>query len=795
MRDLGATVLSAIGRLRLFLERRYKVLLAGGGALVVVGAASFGPVVRWRATAEAERRGLTLEVEQVRPAWWGIELRGVRVAPEGVKGAAAELGTVRVGFGLGLSVREVEVHGGALRLSGTADELSKQVAEWRKRRPRGSGEGGGGTRMRLAVDGIDLVWRGLGPEPTYAWGLRFERAEDGSEKAGVDRIRAPLGAARLEARRTSVAARRIGERRVVERVIADGIEATLNVDAARTEGELGQAGAQKPKAGTRPASATVRDDPFVPDATRGPKLRAALRMAATTLEEALPPGGVLTLAGLRVRVIRRGEALNIGPSELRIERTREAAEIALVPGARADRGATPLALRATLPFAESAVRFEIEGGPISLAALGVQEGNFGLIAVQDATIEAKAKATLSADGTVVGFAGNGKLNRVSIKRAELAPDPLHGIRLGFSVRGDATLDGSRIRVEEGELTVGEVKTRASLDITRSPEGATAKAKGGVPLASCQALLDALPEGLAPRLASVRLSGTFALDAELAFDSSKPADTQVRIAVKNECRVSELPPELSPRRFLAPWTREVKGPDSLPMQVDSGPGTPTWIPFDAISPYMEAAILVCEDGRFPHHRGFDFRAIENSIRDNLKAGRFVRGASTVTMQLAKNLYLGQEKTLSRKLQEAVFTMLLEQELSKVELLELYLNVVEFGPGIYGIGPAAHHYFAKHPRDLTLGQAMFLASILPDPDAQHFRPDGYLSPGWSNYLRRLMKIAHERKRISDEELEAGLAEQVGFRMPGDVPHAPPPPPGALDDDAPPELPTRGALGHRD
>ena len=175
---------------------------------------------------------------------------------------------------------------------------------------------------------------------------------------------------------------------------------------------------------------------------------------------------------------------------------------------------------------------------------------------------------------------------------------------------------------------------------------------------------------------------------------------------------------------------------------------------------------------------------------------MRGASTLSMQLAKNLYLGQEKTLSRKLQEAVFTMLLEQELSKVELLELYLNVVEFGPGIYGIGPAAQYYFAKHPRDLTLGQALYLASILPNPDASHFKEDGRLSPGWTSYLKRLMQIAHDRKRINDDELEAGLGEQVAFRVPGGG-GAAPPPDRDLDDDAPPELPAlpSGALGRRD
>jgi membrane peptidoglycan carboxypeptidase len=129
-----------------------------------------------------------------------------------------------------------------------------------------------------------------------------------------------------------------------------------------------------------------------------------------------------------------------------------------------------------------------------------------------------------------------------------------------------------------------------------------------------------------------------------------------------------------------------------------------------------------------------------------------------MQLAKNLYLGREKTLSRKLQEAAFTLLLEERLSKEDILELYLNVVEFGPGIYGIRNAALHYFNSHPGELSLAQAMFLASILPNPKANHFQADGALKPAWAKHLQYLMRVARKINRIGDDELEAGMNEQL-------------------------------------
>jgi membrane peptidoglycan carboxypeptidase len=131
-----------------------------------------------------------------------------------------------------------------------------------------------------------------------------------------------------------------------------------------------------------------------------------------------------------------------------------------------------------------------------------------------------------------------------------------------------------------------------------------------------------------------------------------------------------------------------------------------------------------------------------------------------MQLAKNLYLKREKTLSRKLEEALLTTLLEQELSKSELMELYLNVIEFGPGIYGVGPAALYYFNTSPGDLSLGQALYLASVLPNPKQRHFTADGHVSEGWMGYLRKLMRIAWKIGRVTEEEYQQALEESLQF-----------------------------------
>ena len=146
---------------------------------------------------------------------------------------------------------------------------------------------------------------------------------------------------------------------------------------------------------------------------------------------------------------------------------------------------------------------------------------------------------------------------------------------------------------------------------------------------------------------------------------------------------------------------------------SGPGSRDWVPFGAMSPHLHTAAVTCEDPGFLAHRGYIPQAFENSLKDDLKQGRFLRGGSTITMQLAKNLWLYRDKTLTRKLQEVLLAIALESCFTKSEILELYLNVVEFGPDLYGIGAAVQHYFHTTPEALSPEQAFYLALLLPHP----------------------------------------------------------------------------------
>jgi monofunctional biosynthetic peptidoglycan transglycosylase len=139
----------------------------------------------------------------------------------------------------------------------------------------------------------------------------------------------------------------------------------------------------------------------------------------------------------------------------------------------------------------------------------------------------------------------------------------------------------------------------------------------------------------------------------------------------------------------------------------------WVPYERISVHLKRAVVAAEDAKFLDHEGFDWEAIQKAISRNEKRGRVVAGASTISQQLAKNLFLSGDRSYLRKGQEAVITWMLERTMSKRRILELYLNVAEWGEGIFGAEAAARHHFGVPASSLTPAQAAWLASILPSP----------------------------------------------------------------------------------
>jgi monofunctional glycosyltransferase len=139
----------------------------------------------------------------------------------------------------------------------------------------------------------------------------------------------------------------------------------------------------------------------------------------------------------------------------------------------------------------------------------------------------------------------------------------------------------------------------------------------------------------------------------------------------------------------------------------------WVPYERISTHLKRAVIAAEDAKFADHEGFDWEAIEKAHEKNLKKGHVVAGGSTISQQLAKNLFLSGARSPWRKAQEAIITVMLEAVMSKRRILEIYLNVIEWGNGVFGAEAAARHYYRTSAANLGAEQSAWLAAIVPDP----------------------------------------------------------------------------------
>lgn len=172
----------------------------------------------------------------------------------------------------------------------------------------------------------------------------------------------------------------------------------------------------------------------------------------------------------------------------------------------------------------------------------------------------------------------------------------------------------------------------------------------------------------------------------------------------------------------------------------------WVPLSRISPHLRRAVVAAEDASFFTHEGFDWEGMKDAALYDLEKGELKRGGSTITQQLAKNLYLSSERSIFRKAHEALITRSLEHHLSKERILELYLNVAEWGTGVYGAEAASRHHFRKPAHDLTEEEAAWLAAMLPSPRRYDpMRRTKALTSRYERVLHRMNQAARHQPQI--------------------------------------------------
>jgi len=219
-------------------------------------------------------------------------------------------------------------------------------------------------------------------------------------------------------------------------------------------------------------------------------------------------------------------------------------------------------------------------------------------------------------------------------------------------------------------------------------------------------------------------------------------------------LSMMPPvsDLADRKFNT--TIQVKDWQGEYHPFVVGPKNRYWTPSGRIPAEMKWAVILAEDANFYKHEGFDVKAIKNAIKYDLEKRSLKRGASTITQQTAKNLFLSREKTITRKLKEIYLAYRMEQELTKGRIIEFYLNVVELGPMVYGIGHGSRYYFGKSPSELTPRECAFLAAMLPGPRVAY---NPYKNLG--KVLKRsdmILRLLRKNGVLSEVEYQAALAQ---------------------------------------
>jgi len=252
----------------------------------------------------------------------------------------------------------------------------------------------------------------------------------------------------------------------------------------------------------------------------------------------------------------------------------------------------------------------------------------------------------------------------------------------------------------------------------------------------QDMFDSFPVGMFESLEGIQVAGKLNYSLNFFLNTADPDNVQFNSQLdKDHFRIIHFG-KTDLTKLNRPFVQtpyEVKSP-APPFVV--GPQNPDFTPLNDIATDTRNAIMTSEDPSFYSNNGFVEESIRKSIATDFKKKKFSRGGSTISMQLIRNTFLNRDKNLSRKIEEILLVWMIENNhlMTKDRMLEVYFNIVEFGYHIYGIGPASRYYFGKTPAELTLGESIYLASILPNPKAglYAFMPDGTLRPGLHGYF---------------------------------------------------------------
>ncbi len=443
-----------------------------------------------------------------------------------------------------------------------------------------------------------------------------------------------------------------------------------------------------------------------------------------------------------------------------------------------------------LDTAEMTARVDLEAAKFQLDRLAPILAHSAVVDYQSTSIDTKLH--VDADRAGAKFRGGFHLHGLNVGHPYIANKEVHGLDFSGELAGSFDRAARRLELTQGDFTARGVQfsltgfAAASGFVESFPQAARKDLHGGdrfppirgprgvqqisahfvIPSVDCQRMLDAFPPEMVPYMQGYRLQGQFSADIRTDIDWNDLDALVLGGAVGiDRCQVVEVP-EDSPARLKAPFEHYIETEKGEWSSFVVGPANPDFVPLAQISPYLLKSIQSSEDFGFYRHRGFIPSEFRTALVNNLKRQKFAQGASSITMQMVKNVLLFREKTLARKLQELFLTWHVEHTLDKDRIFEIYLNVIEFGPGLFGIGPAAQYYFGKSAQDLDPVEAAFFSSILPDPKGRSAQFCSNALTKWTTTkITNILQNLRKRNFLTQEEYDRATLTPLVFHKDGD------------------------------
>lgn len=342
------------------------------------------------------------------------------------------------------------------------------------------------------------------------------------------------------------------------------------------------------------------------------------------------------------------------------------------------------------------------------------------ILINDFKLKGKADIAYDSDSEKIRFKSYLHSKDIFLNNKVISQNKIGPLNVSTKAVGYFDLKTSAFRIADGVLATKKesqknlLKFGYQFESVKSITGRISTFFADLHGISCQTLIESIPNGFTDKIDTFQLKGQLSTSLETSIVNTDIETLDIRAHhTKIGCNVTAVPKKFSLQALRSSKTLTGRSDGGLTLAPVGSKGGRKIVPYDLLPSSLKVSLVASEDTGFWKHNGFEFSSIVSAIKKNLSENKISVGGSTISMQTVKNLFLSRDRTVSRKAEELFLTWYLEKYLSKKRILELYANIIEFGPGIYGAEYAAYKIFGKDIQKLTLKESIFLATLLPSP----------------------------------------------------------------------------------